>query len=212
MVPLDRSIAEVLTRFGNRVPASNLIWVVGGIPLTSLAVLGAAWKRNRWGLILAFGGGLLVEALSKHFIATPLPQPTFEPPFYRHLEALTNITPTMVLSWVAAVIPMHGVSSGAHAPLFRGSFPSGHVFRVTYASGAWLFRRRRWTWALALVAGVLVVATGGHWALDAAGGFLLARAWLAFVDPVSRGQSGPRGARSSRSSSLGTVEAQPRPR
>ncbi len=212
LVPLDRSIGAVLSRFGNRVPASNLIWVVGGIPITGLAVLGAAWRRNRWRLVLAFLGGLLVEALAKHFIATPLPKATFEPPFYRHLETFTNITPKMVLSWVAVVIPMHGASAKAHVALFRGSFPSGHVFRLTYASGAWLFRRRRWTWAIALVAGTLVVATGGHWALDAAGGFLLARALLAFVDSVSRGQSEPRGARSSRSNFRDREEAQHRSR
>ncbi|MCL5116919.1 MAG: phosphatase PAP2 family protein [Firmicutes bacterium] len=182
---LDRTIGTALQTVGRAVPATNLVWVFGGLPITLLAVVVAATRRRRggWLVIGGFVAGLLIEVIGKHFIATPFPQATPEPAFYRHLESATNLTPQLALHWIGAIVklPSH---AGAHHALFRGSFPSGHVFRITYATGALLKSRRQWTWAIAAAAGFLVVATGGHWAGDVVGGFLLARWWLALADPV----------------------------
>lgn len=180
----DRVIAGALRVVGTRVPAANLIWVLGGIPLTGLVVLGAVVRDRRLSWLLWMVVGLMVEAVTKHFLATPFPLSTPEPVFFSRLESATNLTPSDALRW------MHGLfhvtaSTGPHKALFRGTFPSGHVFRITYATGSWL-RNRQWTWPIALVAGFLVVATGGHWAIDAVGGFLLARAMLALAGSVNR--------------------------
>lgn len=182
---VDRAVGAALRHIGNAWPVTNLIWVIGGLPLTALAVLGASWRRRSWWIAGGFVAGLLVEVVSKHFLATPFPQATPEPPFFQHLEAATNLSPAWAASVLQHWLHTHPVK-GPHHPMFRGSFPSGHVFRITYASGAWM-TRRRWTWAVAAAAGVLVIATGGHWLVDVLGGFLLARFWLRLCMPIRRG-------------------------
>ena len=175
--PLNLVVGRDLHFLGTKVPATNLIWVVGGLLLTGLVVLVMSVRRRRqgWRMLTAFIGGLFIEVLAKHFITTPFPKATLEPHFYRALEKATNVTPSMAFAWLNGVL---GIAHAhvSHHYFLRGSFPSGHVFRTTYASGVLLGQtRRQWTWIVALAAGFLVVATGGHWVSDVAGGFILAQ-------------------------------------
>lgn len=182
MDPLDRQIALYLAQFGRAFPAANLIWVFGGVPITGLVVSITAVIRGRsgWRFFLAFLGGLMVEVVCKHFIATPFPAATPEPAFYRSLELATNVTPHAAVAWIDQTLGIHAQGGAVGAALFRGSFPSGHVFRTTFAAGMLSGPRRPWaTWVTALAAGFLVVSTGGHWMFDVVGGFLLARTCLA---------------------------------
>jgi membrane-associated phospholipid phosphatase len=90
------------------------------------------------------------------------------------------VTPQLALRWLSR-LGGHAARVGAGRAIFHGSFPSGHVYRLTYALGLWFQRWPAATWVVAALAGLLVVATGGHWAIDVIGGFALARLmlWLA---------------------------------
>lgn len=176
VTPVNREISAALLVLGNRVPAFNLIWVIGGIPLTALFVLIKSVKRGRsgWWWLAFYLIGLIIEALTKHFLATPMPRATYEPPFYRHLESATNISPGDVHRWLAHLTGTRAYSSLGHHAFFVGSFPSGHVYRITYTLSLWT-KKFSFILAVAVAAGILVVATGGHWAFDVVGGFFLAR-------------------------------------
>ena len=184
-VGLDRQVAAWLRPWGSAWPQLNLIWVFGGIPLTTAAVLWVSFRRG-WGYLLLFGAGMVIEVVCKHWIGTPMPTATPEPSFYRHLENWFNISPSTAMSWVDWVLGRSALASSTHHFL-RGSFPSGHTFRITFTLGAITGAKR---WAIlggaGLVTAVLVVATGGHWILDAAGGFALAFTGLTFLQPRSR--------------------------
>ncbi|PSR36848.1 MAG: hypothetical protein C7B44_06860 [Sulfobacillus thermosulfidooxidans] len=172
---LNSSISRMLEPLGHRWPFLQLIWVVGGLPLTTLLVIYQAsgrWGRqtHEWRLLWGFIGGSIVELILKHYIATPLPINVAAPPPYAQITAWTNIEPATVVAWLGALVPTHGLHHAARSFL-RGSFPSGHVFRITYAYGLFL---RNWTYGiLILIAAFAVVATGGHWPWDTVGGALL---------------------------------------
>lgn len=179
---LDRSLSHTLAAIGTAWPALNLVWVFAGFPLTVLLV-GLRWlsrqPRHRWPMLGAFLGGTLVEVLFKHGLVTPFPHPTPEPFIYRQLENWTNITPELIRHWL-------GGGGPAGTPIvhhwFVGSYPSGHTFRGTYTLGVLWPRRPAVRRLGALVIGFAVLATGGHWAIDAVGGWLLAELCLTVND------------------------------
>ncbi len=182
---LNREVAAWLRPWGQSWPQLNLIWVFGGVPLTSAAVLWASFRRG-WKYLPVFMGGMLVEVVCKHWIATPMPTATPEPLFYLHLEDWFNISPSTAMGWVDWALRRPTAVSSVHHFL-RGSFPSGHEFRITFTLGA-LTGGKNWGLLIgaALVTALLVVATGGHWILDAAGGFTLACTGLAVLRTKSR--------------------------
>ncbi|MDI3316135.1 MAG: phosphatase PAP2 family protein [Bacillota bacterium] len=150
---------------GLRAPL-QLVWLAGSPILTGLlALLAAGRGRGRaWRVGAGFLGVVTVEALLKALLPTPSPP-------------LQPVTWPWLREWLGFLSP-----SPAHVglALFRGTFPSGHVARITFAG--WLLasgggRRpgrgdRAAAW-LAFLGALAVVATGGHWLWDALGGALL---------------------------------------
>lgn len=172
VVPWDRAVGSTLAPLGRAVPWLNLVWVLGGPPVTGLiAVMGSALTRQwRWlGLWMV---GLVLEVATKHFIHTPLPTATPEPLWLARIESWTNPSPHVVLSVLTRW--MHVQRSHGGTPLLAGSFFSGHVFRITFTVGM-LFPRRQWVpWAAAAAAAAMVLATGGHWLIDTVGAVCMA--------------------------------------
>lgn len=193
MQSANRLVSRVLRPIGVHIPELQLIWVLGGIPLTFLTVLGVAWHRSRqqkpWiGIVLGFIIGSLIELLSKHFIALPTPPNVPPEGFYQAVVAATNIEPGQVLH-VFSLVLGHRTTGVSHFKLLQGSFPSGHLFRLTYTLLV-LTQRIKPGLLVAIVDGLAsfcVVATGGHWMWDAVGGIVLATfmaAWVAFPNPT----------------------------
>lgn len=180
---LNHMVSYRLHELGVQWTVLNVVWILGGLPLTLLVVVIVAMRsggrRGVWWVTYFVLMGL-VELLVKHFIATPFPVAVAAPAPWPRLEQLTNVEPSTVLYLVK---PILGTTTGGTGSGFlRGSFPSGHVLRLTYAVGATL-PPRYWNAlvAVALVAALAVVATGGHWLWDTVGGFLLARFFLALM-------------------------------
>lgn len=198
MQSANRAVSGVLRPMGVHIPELQLIWVFGGIPVTFLTVLGVAWHRNRhqkpWiGIVLGFMVGSLIELLSKHFIALPTPPNVPPEGFYQAIVNATNISPGQVLHLFSLVMG-HGTTGVSHFKLLQGSFPSGHLFRLTYT--LLVLTQNSKPGVVVAVADVLasicVVATGGHWVWDAVGGILLATgiaSWMAFPS-LPNGPSG----------------------
>lgn len=169
----------------------NVVWVVGGLPVTLLVlVIGiAAWPplRRSWRAI-ALGAllGSVIEVLLKHYVALPTPPAVPAPAVWNHLSAMLNVGPRdadRVLHWL---YPRAHHVTGPR--LFPGSYPSGHVYRTTFVAGAFRSGRRRWPALLiAAVVAFMTVATGGHWAWDTVGGVLLAFSMLSLVGALRRG-------------------------
>ncbi len=189
MQSANRVVSSALRPMGVHIPALQLIWVFGGIPLTFLSVLGVAWNRSRkqkpWiGIVFGFIVGSLIELVSKHFIALPTPPNVPPEGFYQAIVVATNITPSQVLHLISLVAG-HGTSGSSHFKLLQGSFPSGHLFRLTYALLV-LTETRKPGALVAVIDGLAsfcVVATGGHWIWDTVGGIVLATlmtTWIAF--------------------------------
>ncbi len=174
---LDVAVSGFLEPWGRQYSVLQLIWVAGGIPLTALIVVYIASghfgrKPAQWRILGLFVLGSIIEVVVKHFVATAFPPNVPPSGDLRHLILWTNVEPSTVLAWIRDI---HGGPAATHfssSDLFRGSFPSGHVFRITYAYG--LFLASQWRLMTAAVACVCVVATGGHWIWDAVGGYLLA--------------------------------------
>ncbi|PSR22872.1 MAG: hypothetical protein C7B45_05240 [Sulfobacillus acidophilus] len=184
--PVNHAVAIWLAPLGREAYPINLIWVVGGVPLTLVAMVLLGWlKPGGWRWLIAFVGGILLEAMTKHWIATPMPVATAEPHWLQTLEAWTNPTPADVTGVMKQFFSATGQAT-RHQAFFRGSFFSGHVFRLTFVTGA-LTGGRRWSVALvAVIAGLCVVATGGHWLLDVIGAFLLTQSGLSVLANVTR--------------------------
>lgn len=181
VMEFNTDLSRILEPVGRQWPAIQLIWVVGGLPVTTLVVLYFASGRlgrgsRQWSIFWVFVGGSVVELLVKHFVATPFPPNVVPGSPYAQMITWTNIEPSTVFAWLAlwshAPVVRH-----ASVGFLRGTFPSGHVFRITYAYG--LLLKNFGFAALVAVAAFAVVATGGHWPWDAVGGFLLGAAGLA---------------------------------
>jgi hypothetical protein len=114
----------------------------------------------------------MLEVITKHWISTPLPKPVAEPLWMARIEALASPSPHAALAVIGQVLRLPARSTPS-AALFKGSFFSGHVFRITFATGA-VSRKFSYTTIAAALTAFLVVALGGHWLLDAAGAFLVA--------------------------------------
>ncbi|MCL6522630.1 MAG: phosphatase PAP2 family protein [Firmicutes bacterium] len=169
---LDRAATAALGRLPQNVrQALQLVWLAGSPPLAAALALwaaaGAGGGRARLVRVVAgFLGVMAVEGLLKTLVPTPAP-PLLPVawPWLRHVLEILSPSPAR-----------------AGLALFRGTFPSGHVARLAYAAWllAWRSRRRPAPQGaaagLVALAGAAVVATGGHWLWDAAGGALLGRA------------------------------------
>ncbi|MCL6563911.1 MAG: phosphatase PAP2 family protein [Firmicutes bacterium] len=180
---LDQALGALARPWAEALPALNLVWILGAFPVTLALVLAAAGATGRARPLVVFLLGTGIEVILKHTLATPTPLVVPPPPPWAGWIHALNLTPQALL----ALLPHRlTVSSSPLAHALRGSFPSGHVFRLTCAVGALAPRRRSLRWGVALAAALAVTATGGHWAWDALGGWLLAELAQA-VSPQSSG-------------------------
>ncbi len=187
----NEMVSHDLEFWGHRYPVLQLIWVVGGLPITTLLVIYRASgyfgrEPAKWRVLGIFILGSVTELLVKHFVATPFPPNVPPPAGYRQLIVWTNVEPSTVFAWLRQLNPSAGVGHHLASHLLRGSFPSGHVFRITYAYG--LFLSSKWRVVIAGVAAFCVVATGGHWIWDAVGGYVLASLGLEWTSTESKGR------------------------
>ncbi len=189
---LDVMSSRFLEVWGRQYPVLQLIWIAGGVPLTTLIVVyvasGRFGKQSAcWRAFGLFVLGSAVEVVIKHFVATPFPPNVPPGGDWKRLIILTNIEPSTVLGWIRNIHSGPFNTAVSSSDLFTGSFPSGHVFRITYAYGLFLSSKIRLL--IAVLAGICVVATGGHWIWDAFGGYLLASLNLEWLGPwVIRGR------------------------
>lgn len=174
-------------------PDLMVVWVIGA-PLAAVILLVVftadpvySWRQRltAWGLM---GLGSVVELILKHFgvggsisgLAVPA-MPHFAP----RLAALER--------HLSIPIPTRWTDTVTHLTL-RGTFPSGHVLRLTLAAG-YALARPGWVLpaVVAAAAGFCVVATGGHTATDALGGAALAGALLVAAGRLwGRSRANPR--------------------
>lgn len=191
VLAFDRAVSHTLFALPRTtLTVLNLVWVVGALPVTAALLLIATLGRPlpsraraaSWAAFAALG---LCEVMLKRLIATPQPHgPAVSVPLLHALIQDLNIDAHEAAGWLAATtawltgrpLPPQ-VTTTVVGP--RGTFPSGHVARLTFLAG-YLFKAPRTPWLLAVagLAGLAVVATGGHWLWDALGGLVLALAWL----------------------------------
>lgn len=182
------AVSRFLRPLGSSFAALNLIWDLGGVPLTVLVLLvltavKAGHRRRAGALWIGFFAASLAEILAKHLIVTPTPVPVLEPAWMARLESVLNIGPSAAGAVLHHLLP--GAPASTAASFLRGSYPSGHTFRTSYTAGALLGPRRRpWVAGVAALTAFCVIATGGHFLGDAIGGFLLAMAGLSVVFPA----------------------------
>ncbi len=175
---LNRSVAEALRPVALRYGWLNVIWVLGGLPVTLLmlviGLLALPRLRRRAGaVVLAAICGSAIELVLKHLIALPVPPEVPAPALWNHLSASLNFGPSNLTPILHRLFPHAHNASGPG--LFPGSYPSGHVFRTTFVTGVWLSGKVRWVAVfVAAAAAFMTVATGGHWLWDTLGGTLLA--------------------------------------
>lgn len=187
---LNNWAAVTLAPIGINFPLLQAIWIVGGVPLTFLAIIWSGYHSPYYKnaplrpliVIILFSG---IEVFFKHLIVLPAPHPVPAAHWINRLITYTNITPSSLI-WVSQQIFHQTSATPAASVLLRGSFPSGHVFRLTYTAGVlWPHKPAR-ILMLALGASFAVTALGGHWLFDSIGGFLLARAAMAFLNPQKK--------------------------
>lgn len=67
MVTIDHALSRRLTPLGIHQPWLNAVWILGGLPVTTLAIL-ASWRRRPGtaAACLGFIAGSLIEVLGKH--------------------------------------------------------------------------------------------------------------------------------------------------
>ncbi len=184
---LEIAWEQALRPFGTHLAFLQIVWIVGGVPLTALVLLYAmgtkARVRQRWlSVSTGFVIGSFIEILSKHWIAFPLPRPVPTPLGWERLETLFNIGPSTIGQWIHGLHPATSRHIASH--FLHGSYPSGHTFRISYVAGTLLSpRHRRWTAVIAALVAVMVTATGGHWIGDAIGGYALAMGLVTVIQP-----------------------------
>ncbi len=182
--PLNIWTAHAAVRVaGPTTPDWTVVWPVGNVVVTTLLLVLATFGRRRraaerlaaWGL---FALGLLVEAGSKHLglgnaAATLARIPRPGPP----AAAVTDVTHA-----VSRLLP-GGLYAATRSRLHLiGTFPSGHVWRLTFLAG-YALGRPGWLLpaVVAALTGFAVVVRAGHALTDALGGAMLAMALLAWA-------------------------------
>lgn len=160
-------------------PDLMVIWLLGSPVVSTLLLLlftadaAYSWQVRLTAWVLAAVGGV-VEVTCKHY------------GIGGSVNAVGVAAMPHVGAWLDAIqrhlsIPIPGdLASRATHFILRGSFPSGHVLRLTLAA-AYALPRPGWTvpTIVAATCGFMVVATGGHTLTDALGGACLAFALLA---------------------------------
>lgn len=178
LVSINIHLSQSLRPFGVEWPWLNGVWILGALPVTGAAVLLTA-LRHRFPLVPIglFVLGNIIEIGLKHFLVLPHPLPVPEPRHLAALERTLNLSP-------GALLAMLGGSTAAANPQvvgswFTGTFPSGHTFRIAFATGTIFSNRWGWIGTAGGLAVLGVTTTGGHWLADGIGGLLLAVACLA---------------------------------
>ncbi len=164
----------------------DVVWPVGALPVVAVLLLVALFSRPtpaaaRLRVLGAFVGLGIVELALKHFIPTTKPPgPEATVPMLEGLQHLVDVRPQNVADWLtglAQAFTGHHLSAQVLRNAFaeRGTFPSGHVARLAFLTAFLAPLPRLGLVLLAgLLAGLAVVATGGHWFWDAFGGVTLA--------------------------------------
>ncbi len=161
-------------------PLLHVVWPLGsplvasGLAVAATLLAGPDWRRRRFAWVLLAVGGLAELSSKVLGLGRPTAMPAIPvlPVLRLGLRPAFHAIGRPVPAWLAAMVA---------AVRLRGTYPSGHVMRLALIPG-FLFRRRGQAAAfvVALVAGLAVVATGGHSVTDALGGLCLAQALLCF--------------------------------
>ncbi len=166
---------------GRSAPYWTVVWPVGQIVVSTLVFLVLIFARRRRAqerlvACALFALGLAVEAACKHWglgsgasTLARIRQPA--PP----AQIVTTVTHAVGRVFSGVRLP-----AATRAGL-SGTFPSGHVWRLTFIAG-WITRRPGWV--LPVIVGALaafaVVVRAGHVLTDALGGGFLALCLLAW--------------------------------
>ncbi|MBX5468091.1 MAG: phosphatase PAP2 family protein [Firmicutes bacterium] len=175
---LDLWMAARWTAVGRTVPALNLVWIVGAVPVAFTLAVGLGYFRRGLWALGALVVGSAVEVALKHGVTTPFPQTVAPPPpwpiWIRALNPSPNALVHRLAPWIGAA------GTVAHPRILHGSFPSGHVFRLDLlAAAVWpRWAKSPYLEGWTVLTGLAVVATGGHWAWDVVGAYCLVRLLL----------------------------------
>jgi undecaprenyl-diphosphatase len=150
------TLARVFSTLGSQ----TVLLPVVGIALITL--LSRRKLRSAAFLFAAWGGGLLIYVLTKHFVSRPRPP---------------------------SAIWLTNVGTSTSFPSGHATQSLATLFALALVTGTWL-GRTRWTavgFAIFVAAGVgwSRVYLGVHWATDVLAGWLIAAAWVAIVTWVS---------------------------
>jgi len=177
LMPVNQWMTERLIGVGKTAPLLNAIWIVGGVPLTGTVVILAAWRRHHWRWLAAFVAGLILEIAYKHWVWSALPQPISEPAWLAPIQNWASPSAGSVLRLMREGLGGK-VAAAVGQGFFHSSYFSGHVYRITFATGV-LARWRVVPIVVASATMFCVIATGGHWLVDALGGLAMAESALA---------------------------------
>jgi hypothetical protein len=172
---------------GHSAPYWTIVWPLGDIVVTTLGFAVLLFARRRPTRERLTGGGLfalglLIEVVCKHWALgnasstlAHLRRP--DPP----APIVTAVTHAVSRAFARLQIPDQPRKA------LSGTFPSGHVWRLTFIAG-WAVRRPGWLLPalVATLAAFAVVVRVGHALTDALGGAFLAMFLLAWGGRLGR--------------------------